>query len=67
MNPKQFDALSQLLRLRPGPTHAVCRAVLVHDVSVADAARTVGLSYVSAYKAVQRARKGLELVQRVVG
>ena len=67
MNPKQFDALSQLLRLRPGSTHAVCRAVLVDGLSVADAARKVGVGYVPAYKAVQRARKGLELVQRVTG
>ena len=38
---------------------------MVKGLSVADAAREVGTPYVQAYKAVQRARKGLELVQRI--
>lgn len=67
MTPKQFEALATLLRMRPGATRDVTRAVLVRGASVADAAREVGTPYVQAYKAVQRARKGLELVQRVAG
>ena len=65
MTPKQFEALATLLRMRPGATRDVTRAVLVRGASVADAAREVGIAYVQAYKAVQRARKGLELVQRI--
>lgn len=67
LNPKQFDALATLLRIRPGATKTAAREVLVKGASVADAARTAGAPYVQAYKAVQRARKGLELVQRVTG
>lgn len=65
MTPKQFDALATLLRMRPGSTRDAARAVMVKGLSVADAAREVGTPYVQAYKAVQRARKGLELVQRI--
>ena len=65
LNAKQFDALATLLRMRPGSTRDAARAVMVKGLSVADAAREVDTPYVQAYKAVQRARKGLELVQRI--
>lgn len=65
LNAKQFDALATLLRIRAGATQTAAREVLVKGAAVADAARTAGISYVQAYKAVQRARKGLELVLKV--
>lgn len=67
LTPKQFDALATLLRIQDGSTRVAAREVLVKGATVADAARTAGTEYLQAYKAVQRARKGLELVQRVTG
>lgn len=67
LTPKQFDALITLLRIRPGNTQAVAREVLVKGRTVPEAAREVGIDYPQAYKAVQRARRGLELVQKVIG
>lgn len=67
MTSDQFAALAQLLRLRTGPTREVARLVLVDGLSAADAARQVGMPYRIACAAVQRARKGLELVHQVGG
>lgn len=66
MNPDQFAALAELLRLRDGQAQAVARMVLVDGVSVPDAARSVGLEYTAAHKAVKRVQAGLELARRAV-
>lgn len=67
MTPDQFAALAELLRLRSGDTQEVARLVLVDGLSVADAARQVGMGYHLAYKAVQRAQQGLLLARQATG
>lgn len=64
MTADQFEALAGLLRLRKGPAERAAFLVLVEGLSVPDAARAVGLDYKVAHRAVQRARKGLELAKR---
>lgn len=62
MTHAQFDALSELLRLREGSTaKAVATEVLVGGVSVADAARHCGTSYNAAHQAIRRCERGVEL------
>lgn len=67
MTPDQFAALAELLRLRLGPAQEVARLVLVGGLSVPEAARSAGLEYTAAHKAVKRAQRGLELASRAVG
>ena len=67
MSPDKFTALAELLRLRSGPAAEVARQVLVDGATVPDAARSAGLSYDAAHKAVKRARNGLALAQRAAG
>lgn len=67
MNADQFDALAELLRLRPGPAQVVARMVLVEGVKTPDAAREVGLEYIAAHQAVKRVKRGLELDRRAAG
>lgn len=64
MTAEQFAALAELLRLRAGPAEVVARLVLVDGLSVPEAARTAGLEYVAAHKAVKRAQAGLALARR---
>lgn len=65
MTEDAFDALTQLLRLRPGPTRDAARLVLVRGYKMPAAAKECGLSYPSTYKTVRRCKDGMELVQRV--
>lgn len=67
ITPEQFDALSELLRLRAGPAQVVVRMVLVDGATVPDAAREVAMEYRAAFQAVQRARRGLDLAHRATG
>lgn len=64
MTADQFAALSQLLRLRPGPAQDAARLHMVDGLSVPDAARRAGCEYRCAWQAVQRARAGLELARQ---
>lgn len=67
MTPDQFDALSQLLRLRAGPAQEAVRMHLVQGLGVPDAARASGVDYQLALKAVYRVKERLELIKRVAG
>lgn len=66
MTAEQFDALAELLRLRAGPAQAAVRLVLVQGLRVPDAARSAGLEYTAAHKAVKRVQRGLELAKAAV-
>lgn len=66
MTAEQFAALSELLRLRAGPAQNAARLVLVDRLSVPDAARSAGIEYIAAHKAVKRAERGLTLVKQVL-
>jgi hypothetical protein len=61
MTETQFTALAQLLRLRAGPTLEAVRLHLVQGLSVPDSARTAGVDYQLALKAVKRAKDGHKL------
>ncbi len=63
---EQLDALAQLLRLRTGTATEAARLVITQGISVADAARAVGMEYRLAWRAVQRAQDGLTLIKKVV-
>lgn len=67
MTNAQFEALSEMLRLKPGPTNDAVRLHLVDGLSVPEAARTAGADYRGTTYAVKRALAGLELARRVVG
>lgn len=67
MTADQFAALTEVLRLRPGPTNDAVRLHLVDGLSVPEAARTAGADYRGTTYAVKRALAGLELARRVVG
>ena len=62
----QFNALAQLLRLRPGPAREAARLVLVDGMTQADAARKLDVSPNTVTNAVARARAGLVLVRKVI-
>lgn len=66
MTDNQFNALAQLLRLRPGPAREAARLVLVGGMTQADAARKLDVSPNIVTNAVARARSGLELVKLAV-
>lgn len=61
-----FNALAQLLRLRPGPAREAARLVLVDGMTQADAARKLDVSPNTVTNAVARARAGLVLVRKVI-
>jgi predicted DNA-binding protein (UPF0251 family) len=61
MTEAQFQALAQLLRLRASPTLEAVRLHLVTGLSVPDSARTAGVDYQLALKAVKRAKDGHKL------
>jgi predicted DNA-binding protein (UPF0251 family) len=67
MTPAQFTALATLLRLRDGATAEAVRLVLVDGLSVPDAAAKAGVEYALAWKAVKRAKDGLELARQACG
>jgi hypothetical protein len=67
MTPTQFEALAELLRLRPGPAQECARLVLVDSLRITDAAAQVGMQYRAAAAAVQRVRAGLELARQATG
>ena len=63
----QFADLSKLLRLRAGPAREAVKQHLVNGITVADAARSAGLPYPLAFKAVERALSGLDLARGSLG
>jgi predicted DNA-binding protein (UPF0251 family) len=67
MTEAQFTALAQLLRLRAGPTLEAVRLHLVTGLSVPDSARTAGVDYQLALKAVKRAKNGHKLASTATG
>lgn len=66
MTEQQFTALCELLSLRRSPSNDALRLHLVEGLSVPDAARSAGCTYTAAWKAVNRAMRGLELAQAAV-
>lgn len=66
MTETQFNALSQLLRVRKGPSRVASELVLVHGLTQAAAARQAGLSTAGVGNAIARFRCGLALVEKVV-
>lgn len=66
MTERQFKALCELLSLRPSPSNDALRLHLVEGLSVPDAARRAGCTYTAAWKAVQRAHRGVRLARLVV-
>ena len=67
MTPAQFEALAQLLRLRPGVTLDAVALHMTQGLSVPEAARAAGADYQLALKAVKRAKDGLALARLVCG
>lgn len=67
MTPEQFAALSELLRLKPGPTNDAVRLHLLDGLSVPEAARSAGADYRGTSYAVKRALAGLALARRAAG
>lgn len=63
MTERQFKALCELLSLRPSPSNDALRLHLVEGLSVPDAARGAACTYTAAWKAVNRAMRGLELAR----
>lgn len=61
----QFEALCELLSLRPSPSNDALRLHLVEGLSVPDAARRAGCTYTAAWKATQRAQRGVRLARIV--
>lgn len=66
MTERQFKALCELLSLRQSPSNDALRLHLVVGLSVPDAARRAGCTYTAAWKAVQRAQRGVRLARLVV-
>ena len=67
MRQESFNALAQLLRLRPGPAKEAARLVLVDGFRPAAAARQTGCTPQSASNTLARCRKGLALARVAVG
>lgn len=67
ITPEQFDALSDLLRLRTGPARVAVRLVMVDGLTVPDAARKAGMDYRAAHQAVKRAKRGLAIAKTAAG
>ena len=68
MTPASFDALSRLLRHRPGSqARELARLVLVDGLTQADAARSLGTSDQAASNAIRDARATLELARVAAG
>ena len=66
MRPESFDALAQLLRLRPGPAKEAARLVLVAGYRPAAAARQTGCTPQSVSNTLARCRKGMTLAMVAV-
>lgn len=58
---EQLKALCELLSLRKSQSNDALRLHLVEGLSVPDAARRAGCTYTAAWKAVQRAQRGVRL------
>lgn len=67
MKNEQFDALAQLLRLRPGPAQEGARLVLVEGLPQSVAADRVGASPQSINNCVKSCKRGISLAAQVVG
>lgn len=67
MTNDQFDALAQLLRLRPGPAREGARLYFVDGVTQLAAAECVGASHQSVNNCVMTCRRGIELAKKAVG
>lgn len=64
----QFEAVAELLRLRPTSTaYQVARSVYVDGLSIGDAARHNETTYNAAHQAAKRVERGLELAQKAAG
>ena len=63
MTPDQFQALTQLLRLRQGPQREAARLVLVDGLRQADAARMAGCGPSALGNTLRTCRAGLELAR----
>ena len=67
MTHDQFQALTQLLRLRQGPQREAARLVLVDGMRQADAARAVGVGPSALGNTLRACRTGLELARLAIG
>ena len=67
MRLESFNALAQLLRLRPGPAKEAARLVLVDGCRPAAAARQTGCTPQSVSNTLARCRKGIELARLAAG
>jgi hypothetical protein len=66
LNKVQFEALSELLRLRAeSKSRLGAQYVLVDGYEIGDAARAVGLPYKDIHRAVTAVKHGYELAQIV--
>ena len=59
MTESQFQALADLLRLRPGAAKDAAKLVMVFGMTTPAAAKVTAMPYRAAYNAVQRVKKGL--------
>lgn len=64
MTAEQFAALTQLMRLKPGPVNYAVRLHLVEGLSVPEAARMAGADYRGTTYAIKRAKAGLDLARK---
>lgn len=64
MTAEQFAALTQLMRLKPGPVNDAVRLHLVEGLSVPEAARMAGADYRGTTYAIKRAKAGLDLARK---
>lgn len=64
---EQFEALSELLRLRDSPAREGARLVLIDGAGLSEAASAAGTSRQNVYRAVQASRRGLELARKAAG
>ncbi len=67
MTPTQFAAITELAQLREGPACEAVRLHLMGDLPVPVAARQAGCSYRSAWNAVQRVQRRLQLARAALG
>jgi DNA-directed RNA polymerase specialized sigma24 family protein len=67
MTAQQFDALAELIRMRPGPSREAARLVLVDGAPLKLAASAAGITVGGTSNAVQRVRRALGLAKIAAG
>lgn len=67
MTPKQFDALAQLMRLRPSASREALRLVLVAGWTQQGAATSVGIPPSNVARQVASARRVIQAARVVAG